>query len=93
MVSLYHELAIAIRTSERPEGLNREEQAQYERLLDEQAAAFERKADEIYENHRRGASAGSTERRTAPAFERLGELRARPAATKGHLNPAPPSAR
>ena len=74
MGRLYHELSRALLTSERPSNLNGEELAQYDLLLEEQAASFEQKAIEFYETNMRHLAAGYYDDSIAKTRKRLGEL-------------------
>lgn len=74
IANLYRELSEAMRASERPAGLNRDELAQYERQLEQQAVGFEHKAVEIYQRHTQRVSADRHDQWTELSLKRLDEL-------------------
>ena len=75
VASMYDELSQELRASERPGNLSAEELAQYELLLEEQAAPFEQQAIEIYTSNVRQASAGPFDHWSEKSRQRLDVLR------------------
>ncbi len=75
IASMYDELSQELLASERPGNLGTEELAQYELLLEEQAAPFEQQAIEIYASNVRGTSGRQLDRWTEKSQQRLDVLR------------------
>jgi TolA-binding protein len=75
IASMYDELSQELLASERPGKLGVEELAQYELLLEEQAAPFEQQAIEIYASNVRRTSGGQIDRWVEKSQQRLDVLR------------------
>ena len=75
IASMYDELSQELLASERPANLGVEELAQYELLLEEQAAPFEQQAIEIYASNVRRTSGGQIDLWVEKSQQRLDELR------------------
>jgi hypothetical protein len=75
IASMYDELSQELLASERPGNLGVEELAQYELLLEEQAAPFEQQAIEIYASNVRRTSGGKLDRWVEKSQQRLDVLR------------------
>ena len=88
IAGMYDELSQELRASERPGNLGVEELAQYELLLEEQAAPFEQQAIELYASNVRRTSGGQFDRWTEKSQQRLDVLR--PGRIKGLNNNADP---
>ena len=88
IASMYDELSQQLRASERPGNLGAEELAQYELLLEEQAAPFEQQAVELYVSNVRGTSGGQVDRWVQKSQQRLDVLR--PGRINGLSNNAAP---
>ncbi len=74
IAGMYHELGDELLRSERPQGLGGEELAQYELLLEEQAAPFEEQAIVYYQNNVRRISEGQYDAWIRKSLKRLAEL-------------------
>jgi hypothetical protein len=72
---MYDELSQELLASERPGNLGAEELAQYELLLEEQAAPFEQQAVEIYASNVRRNNGGQIDRWVEKSQQRLDVLR------------------
>ena len=75
IASMYDELSQELLASERPANLGVEELAQYDLLLEEQAAPFEQQAVEIYASNVRRTSGGPLDRWVEKSQQRLDVLR------------------
>jgi tetratricopeptide (TPR) repeat protein len=75
IASMYDQLSQELRASERPANLGTEALAQYELLLEEQAAPFEQQAIEIYASNVRQTSGGEIDRWVEKSQQRLNVLR------------------
>jgi gamma-glutamyl phosphate reductase len=74
IASMYDELSRALLASERPASLGGEELATYDRLLEQQAAAFEKKAIDIYAANIDRIKEGQGDAWTMRSLKRLNEL-------------------
>ena len=74
IADMYQELSRALLASERPSGLEPGELSQYERLLAEQAAPFQRKAIEIHETNVRRIAEGEYDIWIEKSLRRLASL-------------------
>ncbi|WP_165840071.1 tetratricopeptide repeat protein [Motiliproteus coralliicola] len=74
IAGMYHELGDELLNSERPRGLNDEELAQYELLLEEQAAPFEEQAISYYQTNVSRISGGQYDAWIEQSLKRLAEL-------------------
>ncbi len=74
IANMYDELARALRTSQRPSHLSPDEMAQYDLLIEEQAAAFEQRAIEFYEANVLRMPEGQYDSWVEKSLNRLAEL-------------------
>jgi len=74
IASMYDELSVALLTSERPVSLTAEELAEYNQLLEEQAAPFEQQAIDIYTMNAQRSGGDQPDPWVEKSMHRLGEL-------------------
>jgi hypothetical protein len=74
IASMYDELGVALLTSERPVSLTAEELAEYNLLLEEQAASFEQQAIDIYTMNAKRSGGDQPDPWVEKSMHRLGEL-------------------
>jgi hypothetical protein len=75
IASMYDALGRELLASERPAGLTAEEEAEYEQLLAQQAASFEKKAIEIYKKNAQRAGTAQRDAWVQKSVRELDELR------------------